>query len=387
MKTLSGLILLMVVGQSSLADETLTGNPYLPYPPACGRMPDTSAPANLNSQAKKFYGSQVEVGAYRVEGNRTINITVPMTLRAYRAPCSEPNRSLIWLEFTLSSSYAEEEIEIPLPWVSAKTSAPWEKYPKLTAEPNTWISSGFDGAREVRYLLSRAQGMDRTEGSPAGNRRWVFLLDNQSPLNEWWNPGELMTPASYNDAFKLTVHLGYDADGELTQSFWVPATRDLLPGPAPVMPLSGRLSGNWVISGATDQGLMLAISELIQADLPEVAGAEERPLIAFIAHYTFDAAGNPLWLTGAAEFRAGAQEVTIPIELVRNGEFRGGREADRETIGSVTLKSGSCDNLGFEFDYSGLGLGGGDLRLRRLLSLETAGFECRDLEARVTANR
>jgi hypothetical protein len=94
-----------------------------------------------------------------------------------------------------------------------------------------------------------------------------------------------------------------------------------------------------------------------------------------------------LWLTGAAGFGPGLTQVKIPIERVTNGEFRGSRRADRETVGSVRITSRSCNDLIFEFDYSGIGLGAGQRRLERLYSMEAAGHDCRDYEAKVAANR
>jgi len=115
-------------------------------------------------------------------------------------------------------------------------------------------------------------------------------------------------------------------------------------------------------------------------------GVPALPRVIFLTKYTFDARGNMLWLTGTAEFEPGASQVTIPVEKVSNGEFRGSQRADREIVGSVTITSNNCNHLGFEFDYSGLGLGQGVRRLQRIFSLETAGYDCRDYEARVAAN-
>jgi hypothetical protein len=113
---------------------------------------------------------------------------------------------------------------------------------------------------------------------------------------------------------------------------------------------------------------------------------DDLPLVIFFSQYTFDAESRPLWLVGNAEFEPGTSEVTIPIVKVTNGEFRGSKRAEREIVGSVTLTANSCNDLSFEYDYSSLGLGTGTRRLQRLYSLETAGYDCRDYEARVAAN-
>jgi len=118
-----------------------------------------------------------------------------------------------------------------------------------------------------------------------------------------------------------------------------------------------------------------------------VPGIPELPLVVFFSQYTFDAGSRPMWLVGDATFEPGASRVTFPVFRVSGGQFRGDRLATRERVGQVTLTSRSCNNLAFRYDYSRIGLGVGNRRLQRLYSLETAGYDCRDHEARVAANR
>lgn len=301
-----------------------------------------------------------------------------MTLRAYRAPCSEPNRSLVWLEFTLAGQYGNTDLEIQLPTAVAEVA--YRKGMSLAIEPNGWGSEGWVD-REGRILLSRQQGVTDYYGRPPGERRWVFLLDNGPPFPEEYHENGL-TPTEYNSAFKLVLR--YNPYDFLTID--VPATQDLMPASPPPMPLSGRLSGNWVIAGTADQGVLLSVSESIPRAEFLAPFRDVRRMVVFLAHYTHNGTGDMLWLTGAAEFDPGATEITIPIELVTNGEFRSSKRAQREVIGSVTLRSHSCNDLGLEYDYTGVGLGSGQRQLQRLLSMETAGHDCRDHEARVAAN-
>ena len=150
------------------------------------------------------------------------------------------------------------------------------------------------------------------------------------------------------------------------------------------LPLSGRLSGNWVVEGASDQGFVIAISELVpDAAVPAPEDLLDSPLLMFLSWYTYDANGDLLWLTGAAQFAMGDTEVTIPIEDVSNGEFLGGKTADRSVVGSVTITGNNCNDLSFQYDLGDIGLGSGTKHLERLFSLETAGYVCRDLEARM----
>jgi len=374
MKTLIGLVLTMAACTTAMANPALVTNPYLPYPAGCAQMPDLDAPGGLESRAVKFYEQELEFYSSQAGD------PVPLTLRMFRAPCSEPNRSLVWLEFILAAQYSGQDLDIQLPTVVAEIAPDHRRLMSLATEPNGWGSEGWVD-REAMYLSSWLQGLRWYYGLPAGERRWVFLLDNGPPFpNEFYEYG--LTPTEYNEAFKLVLrYIPYDF---LTID--VPATQTLLPTSTPRMPFSGRLSGNWVIPGAADQGLLLSVSEEVLPDIPGVGNSADMPLVVFLAHYTFDGAGNMLWLTGAAKLQPGAVNVTIPIEMVTDGAFRSNKPAARQVIGSVTLKSFSCNDLRFEYDYSGIGLGSGEERLERLFSLETAGHECRDYEARMTAN-
>jgi hypothetical protein len=81
----------------------------------------------------------------------------------------------------------------------------------------------------------------------------------------------------------------------------------------------------------------------------------------------------------------GETEVTIPIEKVTHGEFMGSKTADRSVVGSVTITGNNCNDLNLEYDLDDIDLGSGTKRLQRRFSLETAGYVCRDLEARINA--
>jgi len=374
MKTLIGMLLTILASSTALASSNLISNPYLPYPPGCARMPDPLAAGGVESEAVKFY--EREIDFYSAQAGEEI----PLTLRLFRAPCSEPNRSLVWLEFVLAAEYSYQDLEVQLPTVVAEVAPNWRKPMSLAIEPNGWGSGGMVD-REATYLLSQLHGLVWYYGSPAGERRWVYLLDNAPPF--WDISSEYgLTASEYNGAFKLVLRYNpYDF-----LSIDIPSTSDLLPATTTRIPLSGRLSGSWVIAGTADQGVMLSVSEMVLPNDPEGPNDQKRPMLVFLAHYTFDANGDMLWLTGAAEFRPGALKVTIPMEKVNHGSFRDNVPADREMIGAVTLRSRSCNDIGFEFDYSALGLGAGQRRMQRLFSLETAGYDCRDYEAKVAAN-
>lgn len=352
------------------ADANFFSNPHLPYPPACVREIGANPASALAVGRVKFHESEIHLFDLQ-SGNR-----IPVVFAAYRSPCSEPNRSLIWLEFRLIGNYAGRAVELELPYFVAEPRQYHRFRMNLVTEPNGWGAWGYV-EREHTYLVSKPNVLEGHFGDASPERRWLFLLDNgpdrSADTPGWWS----LSPSDYNAAFRLWINL---------LSIEVPAMAELLPQADLPLPLSGRHSGTWVIEGAANQGFQLSVSEQVGRRTDFAPGIPELPLVIFFSQYTFDAESRPLWLVGNAEFEPGSSEITIAVARVSNGEFRGSRPADRETVGSVTLTSNSCNDLTFDYDYRSLGLGTGSARMQRLFSLETAGYDCRDYDARVEAN-
>jgi hypothetical protein len=369
------ILLLALLGcGTALANSNFVSNPSLPYPPGCAHPPIAAGPVEAELQTATFFEGTILRPAWQT------GEWIELRLKAYRSRCSEPGRSLVWLELTLPAKYAGRAIELSLPWIEAVPPGSWSRFLQLVTEPGGW-GSGLQFDRELTLLVSQPLGLEEYRDSSV-ERRWLFLLDNLSPVSEWGLYfGRGLSAAEYNARFSMKL---YSVPQDL--KIEVPATAELFPGPSPRLPLSGRHSGTWVIAGAADQGFQLAISEQVGERQDHAPGVPDLPLVLFLSQYTFDSQGGMLWLTGVAEFDPGASEVTVPIVKVSNGQFRGGQAADRETVGSVTLTSNSCNDLTFDYDYSSLGLGTGSRRMQRLFSLETAGYDCRDYDARVEAN-
>jgi len=372
-KTICALLALLGCATAS-AQSNFVGNPYLPYPAACARAPEGDAHGWLETHAVQFHTSVLRLLDY-LSGD-----WIDIEFSAWRAHCSEPGRAPVWLEFALPDSSRKSPVEFRLPDVYVIRPGGIYVPMHLAEQPGGW-ALGDEAEADARLLVSESRGsVDLDFDGDTGVRRWVFVLENFSPLSEWWGYDPYLLAAEYNAAFNLRLHI----TSQLTIA--VPAAFDLFPQPAVTLPLSGRLSGTWVIEGAADQGFVLSISDRVALDRTDRSARENPPLVAFLAHYTFDGNGDPLWLTGVGEFVAGDSEVTLDMLRVTDGRFRTGLPAVREVVGSVTLRANSCDDITFEYDYSVLGLGAGSRRLQRLYALEIAGFDCRDYEARMAAN-
>jgi len=355
---------------SAVADSNFFSNPYLPYPPSCVQKMSADPSGAPAAGAVKFHEGEIELFDFQ-SGE-----TVPVLLRAYRSPCPEPDRSLIWLEFGLIGNYPGRRVVVELPYAVAEPREYEAYWMNLVDEPNGWGAWG-NIDREHTYLVNEPESFGEPFGDTSPSRRWLFLLDSgpdrSADTPGWWS----LSATDYNGAFRLWLNrLPID----------VPAAAEVLPRSAIPLPLSGRHSGTWVIEDAPNQGFQLSISDQVGKRTDFVPGTPALPLVVFFSQYTFDAESRPLWLVGNAEFEPGATRVTIPIFRVSDGQFRSSRPADREYIGRVTLTSRSCNDVTFEYDYSRTGLGAGSRRLQRLYSLETAGYDCRDYEARVAAN-
>jgi hypothetical protein len=291
--------------------------------------------------------------------------------------CAEPSRSVIMMEFRLPAEWVDPlESQFVLPTFVAEGPGGFHYIPfELKPEPNAWGQS-----HEQQSLTKHTFG-DYTGGWD--NPRlytWRYVLD-MAPAGAGW---QLVTEF-YNGAFLLQ---GYSNGNIVGPFIEVPATRDLIER-SPALPLNGRLTGIWVEPGSVDQGFLLSFSTPVPPAGSGVASPQRSELLVFLTWFAFDAEGGQLWLAGNARFPQGATEVTVPITQVVNGQFLGpvaetGLGVDpRTTIGEVLLRARSCGALELDYDLAALEVGAAILQLQRLYALETAGYPCRDYEARL----
>jgi len=350
------MVCLAIASCSIQAYENFIENPIAPYPAGCATIPDSQT---------FIYGDNLELVSNEqltLTDAEDLSTELPVNVKVYRIACADPNRSVIWIEFEIPDSLDPANTFYLTPEVQAFIDG--QSIPmRLTGEPNTWGSATEpDGFAHVFGGLQ--------EFGNGAQLTWIYVLDNLSLYSLRSDPDLFMSPAQYNDTFELDLLTLND-----TWTIEIPSTFDIL-NPNDRIPLSGRLSGNWVVEGVPDQGFVIAISELTNSLDP----------LMFLSWYTYDNDGNLLWLTGAAQFEIGDTRITIPIELVTNGQFLGTKVADRDVVGSVIITANDCNDLSFHYELNDINLGTGDEKLQRVFSLETAGYVCRDLDARIEAN-
>ncbi len=347
-----------------------------PYPPGCVTLPARQADLYGDNRELFWSGNLLLDVVHKVEGRPNFG---RVEASMYRVGCAEPNRSVIMIEFRLPGGWVDpRESQLVLPSFVAEGPGGFHYIPfELKAEPNAWGQS-----HQQQSMTSHALG-DYTGGWD--NPRlftWRYVLD-LAPAGAYWD----RLTEFYNGAFLLQGYSNGAIGGPFIE---VPATRGRIE-PNPALPLNGRLTGAWVEPGATDQGFLLSFS----TPVPQAGSAGDparRPeLLVFLSWYTFDAQGEQLWLAGNARFPPGATEVAVPVVHVASGEFLGppvgnGSGADPRVIaGEIHLRARSCDALELDYELAALELGSGSLQLQRLFALETAGYPCRDYEARLAS--
>jgi len=370
MKTNVVALLAFFCSFNSQAYSNFIENPHKLYPPGCATLLDLQTILYGDNAVKVFDG---EIELLRAPKSLA---SLPANLAVYRVGCADGNRSLVLFEFSIPDRLDPASTYYRVPRVDAIDTVDgydtWTTL-RLLRDPSDWGGTGF--ARSDEIFGGNSEGT--TDGH---DRTWVFVLDNAFYPYPNIFAGHI-SPSTYNDSFQLWIETA-PAGWGITVT--IDPTASLLAA-NPRIPLNGRLSGNWVAEGATDQGFVIAISELVPNSVPAPAELQDSPLLMFLSWYTYDTNGHKLWLTGSSQFVMGETEITIPIEKVTHGEFMGSKTADRSVVGSVTITANNCNDLTLQYNLSDIGLGSGTEHLQRLFSLETAGYVCRDLEARMAA--
>ncbi|MDZ4729013.1 MAG: hypothetical protein SH820_03625 [Xanthomonadales bacterium] len=322
--------------------ENYLSNYTTPIPPACV--------TNLPVIEAFNFGGQEVIREEIVTWITTEFELHDLHISVWQMGCPEPGRRILLVTLKLLDDRDGIAEMALLPWAWGRVAGDPTRYRfRLNVEPNT--NEAMDDVTGILY-----EGLEAT-----------FIMDTHAPLADDFDVNRIMLASQYNGAFELELE---DPEGYLSV-VQVPRYKGTLA--APDMTLTGRLSGNWVTPGAPDQGFVLAFEEL----------ADESKGLFFLSWYTYDSGGKLLWLTGSSTYDLQAAEVDFDIVLVTNGQFLGGKAANRKVVGSGTLRAFDCYDLELYFDLSALGLGAGTVPLRRLFALEIQGYACGDSASRL----
>ena len=338
--SLFALIGAVLFSQSATARDNFVTSPTAPYPPGCTSSDNRGI--STPTQSRQVYADDA-IQLTDAAGGSDISVNVLI----YRQGCIEDNRSVMRVtfeNFTTNRLFALPEIVL---FVN-DTAYPM----RLVPEANTFETNN--------------SGLIYSLGT------FDFVVDGPTESSVTSNT-QIISPEQYSGAVTMIIRDALDSSNEYSVPLPLWNT-EIKPSR---YPLNGRLSGTWVSADAADQGFLIAFNELVSE-----SGAEQQ---VFFSWYTFDQNGDQLWLVTNALFPINAAAVEMPLQLVTNGSFLGEAVADRETISTAILTAISCNELELEYDLTSLGLGEGTLTLIRTFALETAGYACRDVQARLDA--
>ncbi|MCH9699646.1 MAG: PQQ-dependent sugar dehydrogenase [Gammaproteobacteria bacterium] len=137
-------------------------------------------------------------------------------------------------------------------------------------------------------------------------------------------------------------------------------------GPAatlnPLINFNGSMSGSYTVDGLPDQGIILTV------------GQNEQGLFVFVAWFTYDNSGQPLWLVGNDSIANNTSSVTLNMQRLEGPGFLNfsTAPANRTDIGSMTFTGVDCNTIQTSFDLAGLG--SDNLVFKRLTNVE--GRDC-----------
>ena len=334
---------LLLFSTSSSAFENYFSNVGSPIPPGCATLSQIWALYN--------FGGEQTIASGTIQLGNIYDEEQDVVAEIWQKGCPDSGRRVIMitLEVIDNNDGFFDQVYVPTVWASDVPGDVNLKKMRPILEPNSHFVTD-----ELRLI---------PEGESA-----TFFIDTISVFAPAYDDDSWMDPLQYNGAWTLEME-------DAVTGIWtaeIPSYGNSL-RPNRIT-FTGRLSGNWVTPGASDQGLVLAFEELVT----EISG------LLFMSWYTFGDDGELLWLTGADTYDIeGTTQLTFDIELVTNGEFLGSKVANRAVVGTATLIAYDCNDLELTYNLTQIGLGSGTIQLRRLFSLEIQGYVCSDAATRI----
>ena len=330
-----------MVSTQVYANKNYASNVYSPIPPGCATNWQVWSSYNPSDTQTIFEGTYPATKTSD-SGNHDMKIKV------WRKGCPNSDRSVIMLDISPRDDNDGVNECLITPLVDGKLENGDIKHMRGTAEPNTY--SQFES------LGVLCEGQSST-----------WFIDTITPYDDRYAPEKVMTPEEYNDEWTFVLEDTLTGRWQLS----IPAYTGELA--VSRMALTGRLSGNWVVSGVEDQGFVMAFEEL----------TDTTKGLLFLSWYTYDKDGKLLWLTATGIYEWGDTEVSLDMVLVENGTFMGTEKADRTSIGTAKVVALNCNNLQLTYDLSELGLGADTKTLVRIFSVAIQGYQCTDLQTRL----
>ena len=337
----------LITGLALLFSNTVSGienfitHATTPYPPACVSTADLEDVFTPSSTRVVYASDFISLTA-----SPDTSAMVSVEMEIYRRGCADENRSVMFL-----SANAITTGQVYVPRLFAEIGG--ARYPlRLVTEPNTFeqkMGGTLQRGGFAEYIMDGV-----AESAIAGT-------------------ANIISPEQYNGSWTLVIQDGFDANLEYEVSV------DAYTGfqRPRKFAFNGRMTGNWVSDGATDQGFLITFNEFVNND-----GVQNQ---MFLSWYTFDTDGSTLWLVADTFHDTGEDSVELTVQKVTNGVFMGSQEVNRTDVGTATLTAETCNEMTFMYDLTSLGLGADTVTLKRIFSLETAGFACRDQAARIDA--
>jgi glucose/arabinose dehydrogenase len=128
------------------------------------------------------------------------------------------------------------------------------------------------------------------------------------------------------------------------------------------IPIDGSLSGSYAVDGLLDQGFILTVGNNAQGQF------------IFITWFTYDEAGQPLWLVGNDFLADNTAQVTLTMQRLQGPSFLdfSNQQATRIDVGPMTLIALDCNTIQADIDFGALGKN--SLILKRLTNIQ--GRDC-----------
>lgn len=185
------------------------------------------------------------------------------------------------------------------------------------------------------------------------------------------------SPDEYNDQFTLELYWGDYAGANPLEDYllleidaYLP---ELDPTQDPFQVLHGRMSGQYVVEGLPNSGVVLQIGEVYNQGEPDTNSVS----VLFFTYLN----GEPFWVVGGKVLDPGFDIVELEMLELGGGEFitspPGSYDEDdisTDSIGTMTLEAIDCNRLLITYEFDEGGLGSGQFEADRLVNL--AGHTC-----------